>query len=85
MLEPYRIEIVFWGLRDLKKMYMLPIMKPKIKLDICGEILQSETISDTRKSLNFPDPVKYIDVVCLNGIKIKTEDTSSVVGFAHEK
>lgn len=42
---------------------MLPIIKPKIKLEICGETLQSEIIPDTRKSLNFPEPLKHIDVV----------------------
>lgn len=62
-LEPFRIEIMFWGLRDLKKLYMLPVIKPKIKVEVCGEVLQSETIPDTRKSLNFPEPLKYIDVV----------------------
>lgn len=63
MLEPYRIEVVFWGLRNLKKLYMLPIIKPKIKLEVCEEVLQSEFISNTRKTLNFSDPLKHIDVV----------------------
>lgn len=62
-MEKYRIEIVFWGVRDVKKIHMLPITKPRIKLEICGEVLQSELITDTRKSLNFPEPLKYIDVV----------------------
>lgn len=62
-LEKYRVEVLFWGLRDLRKIHMLPITKPKIKLEVCGEILQSDTIRDTRKSLNFPEPHKYIDVV----------------------
>lgn len=63
MLQQYRIEILFWGVRDLRKICMLPITKPKIKLEICGEVLHSKRIPDTRKSLNFPEPLKYIDVV----------------------
>lgn len=62
-LEQYRVEVVFWGVRDLRKIHLLPITKPKIKLEICGESLQSEPISSTKKTLNFCDPIKYLDVV----------------------
>lgn len=80
-LEQYRIEVIFWGLRNMKKIYMLPITKPKIKLEICGEILQSESIPDTRKTLNFPDPLKYIDVVSVTATGANRKTNCVILGF----
>lgn len=62
-MVPYRIEIVFWGVRDLKKVQLLQITKPKITLQIYDLKLHSNTLANVKKSLNFQDPVKFLDLV----------------------
>lgn len=71
-MVPYRVEIVFWGVRDLKKVQLLQITKPKITLQIFDLKLHSNTIANVKKNLNFLEPVKFLDLVSTyTKIKIK--------------
>lgn len=59
----YRIDIAFWGLRKLKSVQMFAIKKPKIIIECCGIVVQSDTLTKIEKTLNFETIYKFIDLV----------------------
>lgn len=62
ILSRYRIEILFWGLRDLKRVHLLKVDKPRVDIECAGHILSSSIIVNTKRNPNFSTPVKFIDV-----------------------
>ncbi|XP_014669979.1 PREDICTED: otoferlin-like [Priapulus caudatus] len=62
VLSKHRIEILFWGLRDLKRVQFMSVESPRVDIECAGHVLQSALISDLKKNPNFPVPVKYMDV-----------------------
>ncbi|GJQ70945.1 hypothetical protein Trydic_g861 [Trypoxylus dichotomus] len=43
-LTSYKIDVLFWGLRHLKKLHKMSITKPKISLDCTMDILESDVL-----------------------------------------
>ncbi|GAB6022296.1 hypothetical protein CHUAL_006419 [Chamberlinius hualienensis] len=62
VLSPHRIEILFWGLRDLKRVHLMSVNRPRVDIECAGRILQSSVILNCKKNPNFSTPVKYFDV-----------------------
>lgn len=78
-LAPYRIDVLFWGLRALRIKDPSRVQKPRIEIEIGGRVLRqvarwclfsiyhqvfrSDSIVDLQKNQNFPSQVKCIDVV----------------------
>nr|CAH7741241.1 unnamed protein product [Callosobruchus chinensis] len=61
-LARYRIEVLFWGLRDVKRIHLLTVDKPRVDIECSGNILYSSIIQNAKKNPNFSNPVKYMDV-----------------------
>ncbi|XP_045490218.1 otoferlin-like [Pieris rapae] len=61
-LSKYRIEVLFWGLRNLKRIHLLSVDKPRVDIECAGHIIYSSIIQNTKRNPNFANPVKYIDV-----------------------
>lgn len=61
-LSKYRIEVLFWGLRDLKRVHLLTVDKPRVDIECAGHILYSTVIQNAKRNPNFTSPIKYIDV-----------------------
>ncbi|XP_076068132.1 otoferlin-like isoform X2 [Oratosquilla oratoria] len=61
-LARYRLEVLFWGLRDLKRIHLLTVDRPRVDVEIAGHIVQSAVITSARRNPNFNSPVKYIDL-----------------------
>ncbi|XP_059472296.1 otoferlin isoform X4 [Neocloeon triangulifer] len=61
-LSKYRIEVLFWGLRDVKRVHLLTVDKPRVDIECAGHILHSSVITNARKNPNFSTPVKFIDL-----------------------
>lgn len=59
----YRIDIAFWGVRNLKQVQMFAIKRPKIVIECCGTIVHSDTLTDIERTLNFSTVYKYMDLV----------------------
>lgn len=57
----HRIEVVFWGVRDLKKVHMAQITKPKIIVEVAHTSLTSDTLTNAKKHLNFTNPIKMAE------------------------
>lgn len=61
-LARYRIEVLFWGLRDLKRIHLLTVDKPRVDIECSGNILYSSIIQNRKKNPNFSTPVKFLDL-----------------------
>nr|XP_013189195.1 unnamed protein product [Amyelois transitella] len=61
-LSKYRIEVLFWGLRDLKRIHLLTVDKPRVDIECAGHILYSTIIQNYKRNPNFNNPVKFLDV-----------------------
>ncbi|XP_046143744.1 otoferlin-like [Osmia bicornis bicornis] len=64
----YRLEVIFWGVRDMKKIYYWPVMKPRIIIDCAGVNVKSEVMENAKKFDNFEEP--HI-IVSLGNKKLK--------------
>jgi hypothetical protein len=58
-----RIEVLFWGLRDVKRVHLLTVDKPRVDIECAGHILHSSVITNAKRNPNFSTPVKFIDLV----------------------
>nr|XP_021208193.1 otoferlin isoform X3 [Bombyx mori] len=61
-LSKYRIEVLFWGLRDLKRVHLLTVDKPRVDIECAGHIIYSTVIQNAKRNPNFTNPIKYVDV-----------------------
>lgn len=61
-LSRYRIEVLFWGLRDLKRIHLLTVDKPRVDIECSGHILYSSIIQNAKKNPNFSTPVKFMEM-----------------------
>lgn len=61
-LARYRIEVLFWGLRDLKRIHLLKVDKPRVDIECAGHILYSSIIQNAQKNPNFGTPVKFLEL-----------------------
>lgn len=59
----FRIEVLFWGLRDLKRVHLMAVDRPRVDIECAGNILYSSVIQNAKKNPNFSTPVKFLDLV----------------------
>ena len=57
-----RFEVLFWGLRDLKRIHWLTVDKPRVDIECAGHIIQSSVIMNAKKNPNFTTLVKFLDI-----------------------
>lgn len=62
VLKTFRIEVLFWGLRDLKRVQLFEIERPVVRVECSGKTLESEEIEDYKSQSNFKDVVRCLDV-----------------------
>ncbi len=58
----FRFEVLFWGLRDLKRVQFLTVDKPRVDVECAGHVVQSSVITNAKKNPNFSTTVKYLDI-----------------------
>ena len=61
-LSRYRVEVLFWGVRELRRVQLLSVDRPKVDLEIGGFSISSRRIEDAQLNCNFEDNVFYMDV-----------------------
>lgn len=54
--------MLFWGLRDLKRIHLLTVDKPRVDIECSGHILCSSIIQNARKNPNFTNAVKFLEL-----------------------
>ncbi|XP_050516741.1 otoferlin-like [Diabrotica virgifera virgifera] len=53
VLVTYKVEILFWGIRNLRKLNLMPIRRPRLSV-FCGDYsLNSDTIENASRDSNF--------------------------------
>ncbi|XP_023662401.2 otoferlin isoform X2 [Paramormyrops kingsleyae] len=62
VLSRYRIEVLFWGLRDLKRVNLSNVDKPRVDIECSGKGIQSTVIANYKKNPNFSTLVKWFEV-----------------------
>ncbi|XP_076013626.1 otoferlin-like [Genypterus blacodes] len=62
VLSKYRIEVLFWGLRDLKRVNLAQVDRPRVDIECAGKGVQSALIPNYRKNPNFSTLVKSFEV-----------------------
>ncbi|KAI2652042.1 Otoferlin [Labeo rohita] len=62
VLSRYRIEVLFWGLRDLKRVNLAQVDRPRVDIECAGKGVQSALIQNYKKNPNFSTLVKWFEV-----------------------
>ncbi|NXT26817.1 FR1L4 protein, partial [Syrrhaptes paradoxus] len=62
VLKEFRIEILFWGLRGLKRVNLFEVDQPQVIIECSGKKVESEVIVAYKENPNFTELVKYMDV-----------------------
>uniref|UniRef100_A0A3Q3G455 Otoferlin n=1 Tax=Kryptolebias marmoratus TaxID=37003 RepID=A0A3Q3G455_KRYMA len=62
VLSKYRIEVLFWGLRDLKRVNLAQVDRPRVDIECAGKGVQSALIQNYKKNPNFSTLVKWFEV-----------------------
>ncbi|XP_034548431.1 fer-1-like protein 4 [Notolabrus celidotus] len=62
VLKTFRIEVLFWGLRELKRVQLFEVERPMVKVECAGSQLESEEIESYKTHPNFKELVLYMDV-----------------------
>uniref|UniRef100_A0A452RP75 Otoferlin n=1 Tax=Ursus americanus TaxID=9643 RepID=A0A452RP75_URSAM len=62
VLSKYRIEVLFWGLRDLKRVNLAQVDRPRVDIECAGKGVQSSLIHNYKKNPNFSTLVKWFEV-----------------------
>ncbi|XP_054877385.1 otoferlin isoform X5 [Poeciliopsis prolifica] len=62
ILSRYRIEVLFWGLRDLKRINLAQVDRPRVDIECAGRGVQSALIQNYKKNPNFSTLVKWFEV-----------------------
>ncbi|XP_027328813.3 fer-1-like protein 4 [Anas platyrhynchos] len=62
VLKEFRIEILFWGLRGLKRVNLFEVDQPQVIIECAGKKVESEVIVAYKENPSFTEVVKYMDV-----------------------
>uniref|UniRef100_A0A3P8YYU0 C2 domain-containing protein n=1 Tax=Esox lucius TaxID=8010 RepID=A0A3P8YYU0_ESOLU len=62
VLKKFRIEVLYWGIRDLKRVNLFEVEKPQVRIECAGHRIESEEIENYQVLPNFKEVVKSFDV-----------------------
>ncbi|XP_034389646.1 fer-1-like protein 4 [Cyclopterus lumpus] len=62
VLKTFRIEVLFWGLRELKRVQLFEVERPRVRVECGGQQLESEEIVSYKTHSNFKEVAGHIDV-----------------------
>lgn len=57
------IQVLFWGLRELKRVELFEVSRPFVRIECAGHQLESEEIDNFKLHPNFKEMVSFIEVV----------------------
>ena len=63
--EKAAFQVLFRGVRELKRVQLTTVDHPRVLVDCAGQVLASQPIVDLEKNSNFDPPVEYMDIVSL--------------------
>ncbi|KAK3095803.1 hypothetical protein FSP39_019399 [Pinctada imbricata] len=63
VMQRTAIEVLCWGVRNMKKFQLAACTSPSIEFECGGQILESKVIKNTKKNPNFDEPVLFFDIM----------------------
>uniref|UniRef100_A0A3B1KAX2 Fer-1 like family member 4 n=1 Tax=Astyanax mexicanus TaxID=7994 RepID=A0A3B1KAX2_ASTMX len=82
VLKKFRIEVLYWGLRDLKRVNLFEVEKPQVRMECSGQLIESGEIESYKQDPNFKEVVKHFDVVRNDAVKFMTN--CSIMHVVHK-
>ncbi|KAI4503915.1 hypothetical protein M0802_001318 [Mischocyttarus mexicanus] len=61
-MTSYRLEVIFWGVRDMKKLHWVPVYRPRIVIECAGVVIKSRVMDNAKKFSNFEEPRVMVDL-----------------------
>ncbi|CAK9828332.1 Fer-1-like protein 6 [Anthophora retusa] len=61
-MASYRLEVIFWGVRDMKKINYMPVLKPRIVIECSGVHVKSEVMENAKRFSNYDQPHIIVDL-----------------------
>ncbi|XP_031785250.1 otoferlin isoform X4 [Nasonia vitripennis] len=61
-MATYRIEVVFWGVRDMRRLNLVPVHRPKIAVECAGVHVESEVMENAKRFANFQEMRVSVDL-----------------------
>ena len=58
--------MLFRGVRELKKVQLMTVVRPKVIVECAGVQIASTQIKNINQNSNFANPVQFVDLVCVN-------------------
>ena len=58
------MQVLGWGVRNMRKFQLAPVTSPSIDFEIGGHVLETKVIKNTKKNPNFDEPLLFLDIVC---------------------
>ncbi|NWX26167.1 OTOF protein, partial [Notiomystis cincta] len=62
VLSKYRVEVLFWGVRELKKVQLLSVDRPQVLIECAGKGVKSSVIQSYKKNPNFISLADWFEV-----------------------
>lgn len=62
-MATYRIEVIFWGVRDMRRLNLVPVHRPKIVVECAGVHVESEVMENAKRFANFQETRVSVDLV----------------------
>ncbi|XP_071410343.1 fer-1-like protein 6 [Pithys albifrons albifrons] len=62
VLSKYRVEVLFWGVRELKKVQLLSVDRPQVLIECAGKGVKSCVIQSYKKNPNFTGLADWFEV-----------------------
>lgn len=62
-MASYRLEVIFWGVRDMKKINYISVRRPRIVVECAGIHIKSEVMKNAKTFSNFEEPHIMIELV----------------------
>lgn len=81
VLSTYRLEVLFWGLRQLKKVQLLSVDRPQVFVECAGQTLRSSVIPKYKSNPNFPTQLDVIELELPENEHIHPNLTITVVDW----
>ncbi|XP_077460197.1 fer-1-like protein 4 [Stigmatopora argus] len=60
VLRNFRIEVLFWGLRELKRVQLFEVERPLVRVECAGRLLESEEMESYKTHANFKEVVRFL-------------------------
>ncbi|XP_074941861.1 fer-1-like protein 6 [Phalacrocorax aristotelis] len=62
VLSKYRVEVLFWGVREMKKVQLLSVDRPQVLIECAGKGVKSSVIQSYKKNPNFVGLADWFEV-----------------------